>query len=190
MDDQKADTRKRIVRSAARLFRRYGYQGVGIDEIMAAAGLTRGGFYAHFRSKEDLFRAAVADELELTARMRAHRQSARSGAASGARALVEFYLGDGDRAHVAASCPLVSLSPDVARSSEDARAAYTATLQQMLTELAQCIAGDGAGARARALAALALCVGGVVMARAVSDEQLAAELVEVCRARAFAEVGY
>ena len=179
--DRKAETRSRILQNAARLFRRYGYEGIGIDEIMAAAGLTRGGFYAHFRSKQELFHAALADEPEAFTPLRAD-------AVSAGRALIDFYLGDGDRARVAASCPLVSLSPDVARASDGARAAYTARVHELVTELARCIPGDADDARVRALAILALCIGGAAMAHAVSDEPLAAALLDACRARALATV--
>ena len=179
--DRKAETRSRILQNAARLFRRYGYEGIGIDEIMAAAGLTRGGFYAHFRSKQELFHAALADEPEAFTPLRAD-------AVSAGRALIDFYLGDGDRARVAASCPLVSLSPDVARASDGARAAYTARVHELVTELARCIPGDADDVRVRALAILALCIGGAAMAHAVSDEPLAAALLDACRARALAMV--
>ena len=181
MVDRKAETRSRILQNAARLFRRYGYEGIGIDEIMAAAGLTRGGFYAHFRSKQELFHAALADEPEAFTPLRAD-------AVSAGRALIDFYLGDGDRARVAASCPLVSLSPDVARASDGARAAYTARVHELVTELARCIPGDADDVRVRALAILALCIGGAAMAHAVSDEPLAAALLDACRARALATV--
>ena len=186
--DRKAETRSRILQNAARLFRRYGYEGIGIDEIMAAAGLTRGGFYAHFRSKQELFHAALADEPEAFTPLRADRARSRADAVSAGRALIDFYLGDGDRARVAASCPLVSLSPDVARASEGARAAYTARVHELVTELARCIPGDADDARVRALAILALCIGGAAMAHAVSDEPLAAALLDACRARALATV--
>ena len=101
--DRKAETRSRILQNAARLFRRYGYEGIGIDEIMAAAGLTRGGFYAHFRSKQELFHAALADEPEVFAPLRADRARSRADAVSAGRALIDFYLGDADRARVATS---------------------------------------------------------------------------------------
>jgi TetR/AcrR family transcriptional repressor of nem operon len=152
---------------------------------MAAAGLTRGGFYAHFRSKQELFHAALADEPQQVGQLLDRRSEV---AAAGVRALIEFYLGDGDRARVAASCPLVSLSPDVARSSDDARAAYTARVQELVADLARDIPGEASDARVRALAILALCVGGVAMAHAISDERLAAALVDACRVRALATI--
>lgn len=183
----KARTRERIVQSAARLFRRHGYNGVGIDDIMAAAELTRGGFYAHFKSKQDLFATALAEELELAKQLR--RSEPHDEHATGAaRPLIEYYLGTANHKRIPALCPLVSLSADVARCGEEASAAYTATLRRMVAEIARRIPGEPADAEGRALAAVALCVGGVVLAHAVSDEQLADALLSACRARALAEV--
>ena len=68
-------TRRRILDSAARVFRRVGYEAAGIDEIMAGAGLTRGGFYAHFASKAELFEAVIGDDLEFAERLRDAQRS-------------------------------------------------------------------------------------------------------------------
>jgi AcrR family transcriptional regulator len=184
--EHKARTRERVVDAAARLFRRYGYNGVGIDDIMAAANLTRGGFYAHFESKQDLFAAALSQELELARQLRRSADADRPRGT--ARALIDFYLDDANRARIARLCPLVSLSADVARCGADASAAYTATLRGLLEEIAERIPAAPADAQARALVAVALCVGGVVLAHAVSDDELAASLLHACRERAMSEV--
>ena len=185
--DHKDRTRERVVTAAGRLFRRYGYNGVGIDEIMAAAGLTRGGFYAHFKSKRDLFAAALAEELELARQLRRVRTPA-SAASDAAATLIDFYLQGANRDRMAAICPLVSLSSDVARSGAEASTAYTDTLRALVAELEQRIPAAPADARARALAAVALCVGGVVLAQAVNDESLAEDILAACRTRALNEV--
>jgi AcrR family transcriptional regulator len=178
-----------VVECAARLFRRYGYNGVGIDDIMAAANLTRGGFYAHFRSKEDLFAATLAADLVLAKQLRARCEADAGGGASAAlRELIDFYLDRDNRTRIPNLCSLVSLSADVGRSGEAARAAYTAALRNMIDELARRIGMAPAEAQTRALTAVALCVGGVVLAQAVNDGQLASALLDACRARALAEV--
>ena len=92
-----------------------------------------------------------------------------------------------NRKRIAAICPLVSLSADVSRLGAEVSGAYTATLRSLLDDVARRIPSAG-DARARALAAVALCVGGVVLAHAVDDEQLAEDLLDACRARATAEV--
>jgi len=184
----KARTRERIIQTAGRLFRRYGYNGVGIDDIMAAADLTRGGFYAHFRSKRDLFAAALGEELELARQLRRSASAGEEGS-GGARALIDFYLDSSRRRHVSSICSLVSLSAEVARGGDDASAAYTAALRDLIAEIARRIPAAPAEAHARACAAVALCVGGVVLAQAVSDDALATPLLEACRARALVEIG-
>lgn len=183
----KEKTRERIVQSAARLFRRHGYNGVGIDDIMAAAELTRGGFYAHFKSKLELFTMALTEELELAKQVRRLGEPEDECTSGAVRALIDFYLESANRKRIPALCPLVSLSADVARCGEEASAAYTVTLRSMVAEIARRIPGDPAAAEERALAAVALCVGGVVLAQALSDEQLADALLNACRARALAE---
>lgn len=185
--EHKARTRERVVEAAARLFRRYGYNGVGIDDIMAAAGMTRGGFYAHFRSKQELFAVALGEELELARRLRRGEEDAEQPSGS-ARALIEFYFGAADRALVTSLCPLVSLSVDVARGDAQASAAYTETLRDLVGEIARRIPAPAEDARQRALAAVALCVGAAVLGHAVSDERLAAELSSTCRERALNEL--
>jgi TetR/AcrR family transcriptional regulator, transcriptional repressor for nem operon len=186
--EHKSKTRARIVESAGRLFRRYGYNGVGIDDIMAAAKLTRGGFYAHFKSKQDLLAATLASELELSRHLRTGSEAPAERVASRAQALIEFYLGPGDRRQVASRCPLVSLSADVARVGGEASTAYATTLASLVDEIARCIAGAPDEARSRATAALALCVGGMVLAHALDDEPLAGALLAICRERALDEV--
>ena len=186
--EHKAKTKERVVESAARLFRRYGYNGVGIDDIMAAANLTRGGFYAHFRSKEDLFAATLAADLVLARQLRASGEPDGGSAPPAVRTLIDFYLDGGNRKRIPNLCPLVSLSADVGRSGEAARAAYTAALRSMIDELTRCIDAAPADARARALTTLALCVGAVGLAQAVNDDQLAEALLDACRTRALAEV--
>jgi AcrR family transcriptional regulator len=184
----KAKTRERITESAARLFRRYGYNGVGVDDIMAAARLTRGGFYAHFKSKHDLFAATLATELELARQLRKGGEPEAAQGAGSARALIEFYLAPGNRRRIAALCPLVSLSADVARAGHEASSAYTETVRALVEEIARRIPGAPGEARSRALAAVALCVGGVVLADALDDEVLADALLATCRERAVAEI--
>ena len=84
--EQKAETRGRILNAAARLFRESGYDGVGVDAIMNEAGLTAGGFYSHFSSKETLFAEAMATALDPSNTLRATKSSALAGPHGGCRA--------------------------------------------------------------------------------------------------------
>lgn len=164
--------RRRIVREAGRLFRRRGYDGVGIDGIMAAARLTRGGFYGYFRSKAQLFAEVLAGEHDLLRRLRERPGRSRAELNAAARAVLGAYLEPGNRDAVGRGCSLATVSTDVARAGAPAKAAYAETVRALSAEIERGL--DGARpADPRALASLALCVGGLVLSRAVGDAALA-----------------
>lgn len=176
-------TRRRILDAAGRLFRRHGYAGAKIDDIMAAADLTRGGFYAHFRSKADLFAAVMSEELEFTRQLRlAVDRDPERGAAEA----IAYYLDPGNRGKIARGCTVVSNAADLARADAATRRGFSIAFDDLVEEFAA-IAGDDAAAserRERALAALSTCVGAVVLARALSGETRIAELMSACRSAA------
>lgn len=183
-DDHKAETHKRIVRAAARLFRERGYDGVGVDAIMSEAGLTAGGFYAHFRSKEALFDEAIAEALGRGGALTTAKAHSESGSADGLtplRLLVNSYLSRQHRDMVADGCPLPSLTPDVARSSEHTRAEYEQQVQRYLAQIAALLPGGSSAADDRSLAVLVQCVGGLMLARAVNDEDFSNRILKTCR---------
>ena len=175
----KQRTRKRILERAAGLFRREGYQGVGIDRIMAAADLTRGGFYAHFSSKAALFTEVLAQETDFLRRMRA---------ASDAREVISGYLDPRNHEKVARGCTLATLTNDVPRRDRAAREAFAGQLERLCTEFEAHVPAELPDRRARALEAVALCVGGISLARGIGNKRLAREVLEVCRERACAAV--
>lgn len=180
--------RQKIIRQAARLFRRFGYAGVGIDKIMAAARLTRGGFYGYFRSKADLFAAVMRDEHEFNTRMQARRGRTPEDLNREAMEVVGGYLEPKNRSGVGNGCPMASLSVDVARAPKSVRAAYTEKLKELAGEFA-----DGLPSRAyddpRALRSIALAVGGLILSRAVDDPELADGISAACRDGVAAELG-
>jgi TetR/AcrR family transcriptional repressor of nem operon len=185
--EHKERTRRRILGQAGRLFRRHGYAGVGIDTIMAAARLTRGGFYGYFRSKADLFAQVLGGEHDLIERLRAREGTTQAELTTQAVEVVEGYLHPDHREQVGRGCYLASVSPDVARAGGAARRAYGAKLEELAAELARGL--PGADARdPRALASLALCVGGLVLARAVEDDGLSRALLAAARDRVEAEL--
>jgi len=183
--EHKQKTRKKIVHSARTLFNRRGFAEVSIDEIMAGAGLTRGGFYSHFSNKEELYAEAVTEIL------RDHECP--DGPAQGvdfsltgarlARMVVDAYLSQNHFDDTEASCPLISLPTDVARSGAATKAAYKQVLEAMIGIFEGAFPGEPDRAeRARAMAAL--CVGAMVIGRAVGDEDLARAFREAARAQA------
>jgi TetR/AcrR family transcriptional repressor of nem operon len=180
----KEQSRERILRAAADLFRRRGIAATGVDAVMAAAGLTAGGFYAHFRSKDALIAAAVAT-AGASARERWLAPYAELRGAAWARSFVAHYLSEEHRDDRAAGCFVPSLAAEVARTGPAPRRNFEQGLRGFFA-LVESRAEDGGGAdaRGRALSAVALCVGGVLLSRVVLDRELSREILEACRASA------
>jgi AcrR family transcriptional regulator len=183
--EHKAATRKRIVQSARRLFNRHGLTGVSIDEIMADAGLTRGGFYNHFDTKEELYAEVVASVLSCEAASWSDREARNQ--TNIARLFISAYLSQAHLDDRDGSCPLMALPSDVGRGGEPVKRAYRQVLEYMLGNLEKGLSGPHA--RQRALAVAALCIGGMAVARAVDDPDFANEVREAARAMAMSATG-
>lgn len=181
--EQKAETRERILTAAARLFRESGYDGVGVDAIMSEAGLTAGGFYSHFSSKEALFAEAMAAALDPEKTFRVTKNSA-LGETDALGALVKGYLSRTHRDTVADGCPLPALTPDVARKSDATRDSYERQFLRFVNEIEALLPESSAPARDRALAIVAQCVGGLMLSRAVMNEKLSDQILKSCRVAA------
>jgi AcrR family transcriptional regulator len=186
--DHKARTRERILAEAGRLFRRHGYRGVGIERIMAAAKLTRGGFYAHFPSKEALFAAVLEQGSDFVRRLRAARDDATPASVDAACAVVRAYLDPGNREKIGRGCALASLTQDVPRTGAAAKRAYARQVNALTAELEAHLPRGlpRAERRERARAAVILCVGGIGLARGVADDALAGDVLRTARERACA----
>ena len=166
---RKARTRAEIVEHAARLFRLRGHAGTNIDDIMLAAGLTRGAFYAHFTSKDDLFAEIVRMGHGLLPRLRA----------GPADAALDAYLDREDLAANALACTLAALPGEVARQALPARLAYANVLHAVIGELAKVRGRKGLDADATAAAIVG--VGAVILARASGDTRLSDWLLRCAR---------
>ncbi|MBR9898463.1 MAG: TetR/AcrR family transcriptional regulator [Rhodospirillales bacterium] len=188
----KPKTRIRIVNAASALFKKYGFENVTIDQVMAAAGLTRGGFYAHFKNKEDLFVACVENGMSLlSSPVLAKLRKAELSGDDWVTSFAELYL---SRVHIDnpdLGCALPTLSTEVSRSGDLARAAFSKLIEQASGKLAWKLAKeDGVpgmdkpvpvdgesvlpdvpdGYRREATSMLAMMVGAVVLGRAVDDD--------------------
>jgi TetR/AcrR family transcriptional regulator, transcriptional repressor for nem operon len=163
---RRAETRQRILLAAGDLFREHGVDGVGVDAVMKQAGLTHGGFYLHFPSKEAL--AAEVSQSLLERAAQKWGEISRSGdRAAALEQIVSYYL-DPDRVASAHCCPLTTLGPDVARRATSRQAVGDA-LRGMLDALGDCLPGRK---RQRALASLSTMVGAVVLSRLADDPAL------------------
>ena len=171
-----AESRKRILEAAASLFRENGFDGVGLADIMKAAGLTHGGFYGHFSSKEDL--EAQALSLALARSLTNWSQTVDSAAGRPLSALAGQYLSPYSRENVGEGCPIAALGCDAAREGERVRSAFTAGLEPVLALLSNVVPGPSKAQRRRkAIATLAGMVGAMILARAVNDPALSDEIL-------------
>jgi TetR/AcrR family transcriptional repressor of nem operon len=170
--------RQRIVRSAVLLFNRHGYTAVSIDEVMAGAGLTRGGFYSYFQSKSELYAEAISgfvnEKLEAA--------DAAKNAPDHAARIVRDYLSRQHFDEVETSCPLIGLPNDLSRTDQSIRLAQESALRMMIETFERGMTPTTSPARQRALALTSLCVGGMVLARSIEDQSLADELREAAMA--------
>jgi TetR/AcrR family transcriptional repressor of nem operon len=186
--EHKARTRARIVEAARKLFNRYGFELVSIDQIMAAAGLTRGGFYHHFDSKDTLYAAAVTSFAETNPYRRALESGPPLTPREMARALVDVYLGDAVFGDIDNHCPLYALPGDVARAGQSPQRAYTDLARRMMAVYENALRENmpAPQAQARAQALVSLCVGGMLLARTTDDPALRGSLREASRQQALA----
>ena len=175
----KAETRARIVAEAGKLFRRRGFDGVGIDAIMAEAGLTHGGFYAHFKSKADLLAAVMTDQVEIVARLQSRKGETKAELNAKLASFLDYYLDPNNLADIGGRCFLASLSNDAARGPRAVKAQYAATIADSLHEFQRGLEGDDRADDA--VEALTLAIGAVTVARAVDDPKLAAKVLITCR---------
>lgn len=170
--EQMAEHRVRILDAAARLFREKGFEAVTVAEVMKAAGLTHGGFYGHFASKDDLVGQALAHVLKESL-----------GKTGDPRAFVEDYLSSRHRDNPGGGCPVAGLAAETRHEGAAAHVAMTAGLRQKIDGLSRTLSGDSdADKRRKAIGSWAAMVGAVILARAVDDPAFSDEILNEARA--------
>jgi AcrR family transcriptional regulator len=181
--EHKQATRARMLGTAGRRFKTDGLDGAGIATLVADAGLTNGAFYGHFSSKDDLIAAVVAEQLaEQTAQV-----AALSPGADSVTAFIGHYLSPAHRDDVAGGCPQAALLDEIGRRSDEIRAAYTDGVRSLVATIARHLdAGDTSDAEDRAIALVALLVGSVQTARAVTDRKLSDRILATAYTQALA----
>ena len=174
---EKARTHKRIVSIASKRFREKGLAGVGIAELMKEAGLTVGGFYKHFDSRDDLVAQAVSSAFGGWQR---RVDTAKSGGPSVSLAkLIDEYLNETHRDNPGSGCAFSALAPEIARSDKRTRSLTSDQVRSDIRLIATLLPGrDNRTARSRAILVFSALVGAMSLARAVSDEALSREILE------------
>jgi TetR/AcrR family transcriptional regulator, transcriptional repressor for nem operon len=182
---EKANTHKRIVTIAAKKFREEGLAGIGIADLMKKAGLTVGGFYKHFKSRDALVAEAIGSALEMW------KDRIDAAAADGPRityeSLVDDYLSEAHRNYPGMGCPVSALAGDLARSDKRTRAVATRKIRDNIELLATLIRDttkmDKDTARPRAVMTYCAMVGAISMARAISDKELSRDILKTVAQR-------
>ena len=176
--------REKLLAAASEGFRKHGFDGVKVSDVMKAAGLSHGGFYTYFESKDDLMAQACAASLE--------RQAGRLRAAKGDKkaelqAYISRYLSTKNRDEPGQACLFPALAADVARQTEPVRRVFSEGVEDYLNALA--VLSDSGEARAKAITLLSTLVGAMVLARAVEDEALSDEILTTAMAASSARFG-
>lgn len=172
---QKAESRQAIMRSAAKLFREKGFEGVSVSEVMDGAGLTHGGFPRHFASKEELITATLADVFASDAR-------APSLPSDDLRAFAGAYLRSDHRNAPGAGCVFAALGPEMARAPEPTREVLTEAIERQIEKFADMAGGASAGEqRVVAIGTWATMIGAMVLARIANSDALSDEVLAAAR---------
>jgi TetR/AcrR family transcriptional repressor of nem operon len=171
--EQVQQHRERILAAASQLFRERGFDGVSVADVMKAAGLTHGGFYGHFDSKDALIREALVYESP----GRRRRTDAESAAE-----YADAYLSTHHRDNRGTGCPIAGVGSEAVRAPADVRAALTKAIRRQIDRFSAASPGTTAASRRRAaIAAYSAMVGAVILARIVDDEELSKEVLGATR---------
>jgi len=181
--EKAAANRARVVKEAARLFRDHGVDGVGVADVMKQAGLTHGGFYNHFASKETLAAEAIALAFEQAIARLEKQASEKDAPAKALAAYIARYLGLENRDAPGPTCPMAALGTDAARQGPHIREAFSAGTARYLEKFAALMPGPSSGEaeepdrRAAAIATVSMLIGGLTLARAITDRSLSDEIL-------------
>ena len=178
---KKEETRERILRAAARAIRKHGYEGVGVADVMKEVGLTHGGFYAHFKSRDALL-AAAAEQEGVESSEYLGRAIAAAKPGQELMALVDAYLSDGHVAAPEQGCAIAAAGSEVPRQQADVRRVASRRIKDIIGLIERQLPEWGkSAAHDKAMAIAATLVGSVVLARAVDDAQLSRSIRKAAR---------
>lgn len=175
--------REAVIDAASQLFREHGFDGIGLKDLMNAAGLTQGAFYKQFRSKDDLIAQASRRALARTAE---DWLAAAADTTVPFRALVSHYLSMEHRAGKSGGCPLVALGADAARQNEEVRVPFQEGIEAHLRMLDGLLPNpEGAKPYPIAATVLSLMVGALTISRVMTDTELAEQVLKAAKEEIF-----
>jgi TetR/AcrR family transcriptional regulator, transcriptional repressor for nem operon len=187
-DGHKQETRAKVLKAAAHAVRAKGPDGVAVGEVMAEAGLTHGGFYAHFANKEALIVAAIEEAFD-ESRRRFAALTEGLGPQAAMAAFVDAYVSTAHRQSRARGCPVTALASELPRQPEAVRAAFDAGLRSMIARIARWLPETEVDREGLAASLMAEMAGAVTLSRAMADDDLADQLLAGCRERIKARMG-
>lgn len=168
--EQVAENRLRILEVAGELFKAQGFDKVTVCDVMKAAGLTHGGFYGYFKSKDDLIAQTITHLLSPA--------PPRGGLAR----IAEHYLSTDHCGNMKEGCPVAALATETLRQAPEARAAMADGVRRRIGELARSLAGDDdRTARREAIAGMSTMIGALILARLCDDPAMTREILEETR---------
>jgi TetR/AcrR family transcriptional repressor of nem operon len=188
-DTHRSETHAKLVRLAGRALRAKGPEGLAVAELMQAAGLTHGGFYAHFKSKDALLLEALECVFQESKRT---FQRATDGLAprEALARYIDLYVSPAHRDNRSRECPIVALNSDLPRQSKKFRATFDSGLRALLNRLTDLIKAAGIGdSEALASSVQSAMAGAVAVSRTLSDGGLSDELLKSARASIKAQLG-
>ena len=179
--DQKKESRQKIIEAAAVRIRTEGAEGASVAKVMSDAGLTHGGFYAHFKNKSDLLKAALENSLIETRQLWVQNNKKIPWRKRIAK-LARRYLTIQHRDTLENSCSLAALVTDASRGDKELKESYQHELQKSLSAICGTDFSSAAQEQQEeALAFMALMIGGISLSRAVADEQLSKNILKACK---------
>jgi len=177
--ERMAENRRTILEAAEQLFKERGFEAVTVADVMKAAGLTHGGFYGYFKSKDELITAALAEALTRTT----------TGPLSDLATYVHEYLSPNHRDDLAQICPTAALAAETIRQADGVRTEMTTGLKQQIERLSRVAPGDKATQKRRAaIGSWAAMIGAMILARASDDPSLSDDVLDQTRAWLEAQV--
>jgi TetR/AcrR family transcriptional regulator, transcriptional repressor for nem operon len=186
--EQAEQNRRLIVETASRMFRLQGVENVAVADVMKESGFTHGGFYNHFKSKDDLATEAVASAFDHAAKNLSEDIASGNDPQKALNAILANYLSPAHRDTSTGGCPATAFPVDSARSGKDVQAAFADGIEAYLEIFAARMGGDKREARQRAVALLSEIVGALLLSRAVkksqpklSDELLSSVRKQICK---------
>ncbi|MDE1465294.1 TetR/AcrR family transcriptional regulator [Spartinivicinus poritis] len=176
-DDHKQASRQRILTSAAHLFTHKGYDNVSINEVMADAGLTRGTFYTHFSSKSELYAESIITAAISGSTLLQQLTTGKQPLACLTKAYLSHEHREGETMH----CPLAFLVTDVSQRDDTVRNVYTKAFRGFVDKLSATKSDQNTTPSVKVLQAAVLMIGGLAIARAINEEELAEQLLNACQ---------